>query len=62
MSVRPGTDGAIADLLVRSGRFFTRSDVLGQPADRQHERVAGSPGCSTGIAGATTRSSGPRMG
>ncbi len=27
MSVRPGTDGAIADLLVRSGRFFTRSDV-----------------------------------
>ena len=27
MSVHPGTDGAVADLLLRSGRFFTRSDV-----------------------------------
>ena len=24
MSVRPGTDGAVEDLLLRSGRFFTR--------------------------------------
>ena len=27
MSVHPGTDGPVADLLLRSGRFFTRSDV-----------------------------------
>jgi nitrate reductase alpha subunit len=27
MSVVPGTDGAVADLLLRSGRFFSRSDV-----------------------------------
>ena len=27
MSVLPGTDGAVADLLLRSGRFFTRSEV-----------------------------------
>ena len=27
MSVHPGTDGAVEDLLLRGGRFFTRSDV-----------------------------------
>ena len=27
MSVHPGTDGAVEDLLLRSGRFFTRSNV-----------------------------------
>ena len=27
MSVHPGTDGVAADLLLRSGRFFTRNDV-----------------------------------
>src|SRR6478752_300026 len=29
MSVLPGTDGAVADLLLRSGRFFTKSEVSG---------------------------------
>ena len=29
MSSHPGTDGAVADLLLRSGRFFSRSEVSG---------------------------------
>ena len=29
MSAHPGTDGPVADLLLRSGRFFTRSEVSG---------------------------------
>src|SRR5660397_223257 len=29
MSSHPGTDGPVADLLLRSGRFFTRSEVSG---------------------------------
>ena len=55
-----GMDGALADALVRSRRFFTQGHRLRRPADAVPGRAAARPTTSTGTAGATTRWSAPR--
>ena len=58
----PGTDGAVADLLLRSGRFFTRSDVSDDLRTVTQDRRPARATSSTGTGGATTRWCGPPTG
>ena len=62
MSAHPGTDGAAADLLLRSGRFFTRGDVSADLRTCHQDRWPARAMSSTGTGGVTTRWSGPPTG